>query len=201
MSVHVEQAEITLLLVSHQVSGKRFFFPPPKLMLHGDGGFQKANSCLCPRAKAMGLLEGQEFLFSIFLLCLKQLAAFRSSYNVIKRKRRVQDLQGWKRGREVVVLHRGRWQQGQDKTVHSSNAFGKIPMGYFRPCRIHTALIGLEAIQHRYKSKSSIKSMYNFPEFAKSFVSKCPDLSFVMDISLTYGVANTISKISLIKPL
>lgn len=43
--------------------------------------------------------------------------------------------------------------------------------------------------------------MYKLPEFAKSFVNKCTDLSFVMNISLTYGVANMISKISLIKPL
>lgn len=67
----VQQGEITLLLLSHQVQGKRFLFPPPKLRLHEDGGFQKGNSCLGPRLKAMGLQDRQEFLFSIFLLHLE----------------------------------------------------------------------------------------------------------------------------------
>lgn len=150
---NMQQGDRTLLLLSHKVQGKRFFFPPPKLRLHGDGGFQEGNYCLCPRSKAMGLLDRQGLLFSIFLLCVKQLAAFSSSSNVRKRKRRAEDLYGWKRGREVVDLHRGRWQWGQDKAVPRSNAFGKILTGYFRPCRMHTALIGLEAIQYRYKSK------------------------------------------------
>lgn len=43
--------------------------------------------------------------------------------------------------------------------------------------------------------------MYKLPEFAKSFVHKCTDLSFVMNICLTYGVAYMISKTSLIKSL
>lgn len=39
------------------------------------------------------------------------------------------------------------------------------------------------------------------PEFAKSFASKCTNLSFVMNMTLSNRDANMISKISLIKLL
>lgn len=115
-------------------------------------GFKRVILSLVQEPKPWDYWTGKNSYF-LYSFSMWRIAAFRSSCNVRKMKRRLEDLYGWRRGGEVVDLHRGRRQQGQDKAVHCSNAFGKIPTDYFRLCRIHRALIGLEAIQHRYKSK------------------------------------------------
>lgn len=69
----------------------------------------------------MPLLDRQEFLFSVFFLCVQQLAAFRSSSSVRKMK------SGgfvWEEKRE----RRNRFAEGnttEKRQVHCSNAFGK----------------------------------------------------------------------------
>jgi len=154
--VHVQQGEI--LLHSHQVQGKSFFFPPPKMKLHGDGEFQNGNYCLCAGAKATGKLNKQEFLFSAFLLCLKQLAAFSSSCNM--RKRRVEYLHRWKRGKDAVE------EDGKTKQLTAAMLLVKYPQVGL-DCRMHT-LIWLEAIQHRYKSKVQLTPCAHCPSLLRA---------------------------------